>query len=50
MLEPYKEDPEATEENALEEESAWKLNLLMTDLSGRCGAFSPAPCTSRTRP
>ena len=34
MLEPYEEDPEAAEEYALEDELAWKLNLLMTDLVG----------------
>ena len=34
MLEPYEKDPEAAEEDALEDELAWKLNLLMTDLVG----------------
>jgi hypothetical protein len=34
MVEPYEEDPEAAEEEALEGELAWKLNLLMTDLVG----------------
>jgi hypothetical protein len=34
MLDPYEEDPEAVEEDALEDELAWKLNLLMTDLVG----------------
>ena len=34
MLEPYEEDPEAAEEDALEDELARKLNLLMTDLVG----------------
>ena len=34
MLEPFEEDPEAAEEDALEDELAWKLNLLMTDLVG----------------
>ena len=34
MLEPYEEDPEAAEEDALEDELAWKLNLFMTDLVG----------------
>jgi hypothetical protein len=34
MLEPYEEDPETAEEDALEHELAWKLNLLMTDLVG----------------
>jgi hypothetical protein len=34
MLEPYEEGPEAAEEDALESELAWKLNLLMTDLVG----------------
>ena len=32
MLDPYEEDPEAAEEDALEDELAWKLNLRMTDL------------------
>jgi len=31
ILELYEEDPEAAEEDALEEELAWKLNLLMTN-------------------
>jgi hypothetical protein len=34
MLDPYEEDPEAAEGDALEYELAWKLNLLMTDLVG----------------
>jgi hypothetical protein len=34
MLDPFEEDPEAAEEDALEDELAWKLNLLMTDLVG----------------
>jgi hypothetical protein len=34
MLEPYEEDPETAEEDALEDELAWKLNLFMTDLVG----------------
>jgi hypothetical protein len=34
MLDPYEEDPEAAEEDALEDELAWKMNLLMTDLVG----------------
>ena len=34
MLEPCEEDPEGAEEDALEEELAWKLNLLMTNLVG----------------
>ena len=34
MLDPYEEDPEAAEGDALEDELAWKLNLLMTDLVG----------------
>lgn len=34
MLVPYEEDPEAAEEDALEDELAWTLNLLMTDLIG----------------
>lgn len=34
MLDPYEEDPEAAEEDALEDELARKLNLLMTDLVG----------------
>ena len=34
MREPYEEDPEAVEEDALEDELAWKLNLFMTDLVG----------------
>jgi hypothetical protein len=34
MVDPYEEDPEAAEEDALEDELAWKLNLLMTDLVG----------------
>ena len=34
MLEPYEEDPVTAEEDALEDELAWKLNLFMTDLVG----------------
>jgi hypothetical protein len=34
MLEPYEKDPEAAEEDTLEDELAWKLNLLMSDLVG----------------
>ncbi len=34
MLAPYEENPETAEEDALEDELAWKLNLLMTDLVG----------------
>ena len=34
MFEPYEEDPEAAEEDALEDELGWKLNLLMTNLVG----------------
>ena len=34
MLDPYEDDPDAAEEDALEGELAWKLNLLMTDLVG----------------
>jgi hypothetical protein len=34
MLEPYEEDSEAAEEDALEDELAWKMNLFMTDLVG----------------
>jgi hypothetical protein len=34
MLDPYEEDPEAAEGDALEDELAWKLNVLMTDLVG----------------
>ncbi len=34
MLEPYEKNPEAAEEDALEGELAWKLNLLMTELVG----------------
>jgi hypothetical protein len=34
MLDPYEEDPDAVEEDALVGELAWKLNLLITDLVG----------------
>ncbi len=34
MLEPYEVDPEAAEEDALEGELAWELNLRLTDLVG----------------
>jgi hypothetical protein len=34
MLETFEEGPEAAEEDTLESELAWKLNLLMTDLVG----------------
>ena len=34
MLDPFEDAPEAAEEDALEDELAWKLNLLMTDLAG----------------
>ncbi len=34
MLEPYEVDPQTAEEDVLEGELAWKLNLLMTDLVG----------------
>jgi hypothetical protein len=29
-FEPYEEDPEAAEEDAVEDELAWKMNLLMS--------------------
>jgi hypothetical protein len=34
ILSPYEENPETAEEDALEDELAWKLNLFMTDLVG----------------
>ena len=34
MLDPFEDAPEAAEEDVLEGELAWKLNLLMTDLVG----------------
>jgi hypothetical protein len=42
MLEPYEEDPEAAEEDVLEDELVWKLNQRLTDLSEICGE---QPCT-----
>ncbi len=47
MLRPYKEDPEAAEEDAYEDELAWKLTERLIDLVGnewRRAALGDEPC------
>jgi hypothetical protein len=49
MVDPYEEDPEAAEEDALEVELTWRLNLLMTDLVGDMWSRATlyGPCTKK---